>query len=137
MAYVINKIYDGYNYYFYETQGESGELIKFVKIEKLNFLDERSANFFLIQNPPIPFAMILIGYVLMIRWGPKFMEDRRPFNLKNVLMVYNLLQVVLNFYLGIGVSKIMNCKKFSANSPFPRARRQLSTWPFFSASQFP
>ena len=68
------------------------------------FLDERSANFFLIENPPIPFAMILISYVLMIKWGPKFMEDRRPFDLKNVMMIYNLIQVILNTYVGIDVS---------------------------------
>jgi hypothetical protein len=68
-------------------------------------LDERSANFFLIANPPIPFAIILIGYILMIKWGPKFMADRRPYDLKNVMKLYNLIQVILNTYLGIDVSK--------------------------------
>ena len=48
--------------------------------------------------------MILISYVLMIKWGPKFMEDRRPFDLKNVMMIYNLIQVILNTYVGIDVS---------------------------------
>lgn len=69
-----------------------------------DFLDERSAKFFLIENPPIPFAMILMGYVLMIKWGPKFMEDRRPFDLKNVMMIYNFIQVILNTYIGVDVS---------------------------------
>lgn len=50
--------------------------------------------------------MILISYVLMIKWGPKFMDDRRPFDLKNVMMIYNLIQVILNTYVGIDVSSV-------------------------------
>lgn len=67
------------------------------------FKDERSENFFLIQNPPIPIALILIGYVLLIKWGPGYMKERKPFDLKYTMMFYNFLQVILNSYVSLMV----------------------------------
>lgn len=39
----------------------------------------------------------------MIKHGPKLMENRKAFELKTVLLVYNFAQVVLNLLLGIYV----------------------------------
>jgi len=66
--------------------------------------DERSEKYFLIENPPIPIALILTGYVLMIKWGPQYMKERKPFDLKFIMMFYNFLQVVLNSYVSLMVS---------------------------------
>ncbi|KAL7021733.1 hypothetical protein ACKWTF_011999 [Chironomus riparius] len=83
MAYVLQKIYDGYEYFFYDIK------------------DERSENFFLIENPPIAISLILIGYVLLIKWGPMYMKERKPFDLKYFMMFYNFLQVTLNSYVSL------------------------------------
>jgi hypothetical protein len=40
----------------------------------------------------------------MIKWGPKIMQDKKPYDLKNVMMIYNLAQVVLNTIIGVFVS---------------------------------
>lgn len=108
MAYVLQKIYDGYVYFFYDIKG----LVMLNLIWKwwqISFFflfglkDERSENFFLIQNPPIPIALILIGYVLLIKWGPGYMKERKPFDLKYTMMFYNFLQVILNSYVSLMV----------------------------------
>jgi hypothetical protein len=43
----------------------------------------------------------VIGFYLMfsLKWGPKFMEKRKAFDLKNIMMAYNLIQVAMNSWL--------------------------------------
>ncbi|KAG5674177.1 hypothetical protein PVAND_004160 [Polypedilum vanderplanki] len=111
MALVIQKIYDGYKYFFYEIK------------------DERSQDFFLISNPPIPFAMILIGYILMVKYGPIYMKMRKPYDLKYVMMVYNFFQVYFNVTIGIeAVYKILIKGSFNyqcENSDYSNTPRGL------------
>jgi hypothetical protein len=111
MALVLRKIYDGYQYFFYEIKGESASSRWWcIRLTHFHFLheDERSQDFFLISNPPIPFALILVGYVLMVRYGPRFMKSRQPFNLKYIMMVYNFLQVYFNATIASEVRSSMN-----------------------------
>ncbi|KAK9738442.1 GNS1/SUR4 family [Popillia japonica] len=56
---------------------------------------------------------ICISYVIIVKYiGPKFMENRKPLQLKNVLIVYNFLQVIFStwLFLGIGTSGWLNGK---------------------------
>lgn len=49
-----------------------------------------------------PFQMIGIvaSYMVFVLYlGPKFMENRKPFNLKYVIIFYNVLQVYYNFWM--------------------------------------
>ena len=55
------------------------------------------------SSPPIGIMLVLVGYIVLIKKGPKYMENREPFDLKTIMMVYNFLQVVLNLVLGIYV----------------------------------
>lgn len=49
---------------------------------------------------PFPMVGILLGYMVFVLYlGPKFMKDRKPFNLKYVIIVYNMLQVYYNFWM--------------------------------------
>lgn len=66
------------------------------------------------MQSPLLMTIILTGYLLMIKHGPKLMESRKAFELKFVLMVYNLAQVVLNLALGIYVLKYSHCKPASS-----------------------
>lgn len=61
--------------------------------------DLRTRDWFLIPSP-VPGASILIGYLYFIlSWGPRHMEHRKPYQLKNILVFYNFLQVLLSFWL--------------------------------------
>lgn len=65
--------------------------------------DERIQNFILIENPPIGIALILIGYIFLIKYGPEYMKERKPFDLKYTMMFYNVLQVILNSSISLMV----------------------------------
>jgi elongation of very long chain fatty acids protein 7 len=61
--------------------------------------DPRVKDYFLMQSP-VPVLMIVITYVFSVKvLGPKLMKDRKPFELKQILMIYNLFQVMLSSYL--------------------------------------
>lgn len=77
------------------------------------FSDPRTRSWFLMSSP-VPGASILIGYLyFVLSWGPRHMEHRKPYQLKNILVVYNFLQVVLSvwlFYEGLDAAWL---KKYS------------------------
>lgn len=62
-------------------------------------LDPRTNNWPLIASP-IPGLTILAAYLYFVStWGPRYMANRKPFKLENVLIVYNLIQVAASVYL--------------------------------------
>lgn len=68
------------------------------------FPDRRTDDFWLV-NTPIPILGILgMYYYFVTDFGPKFMKDRDPFNLKKVLIVFNIGQILLNGFIFIEVS---------------------------------
>ncbi|XP_015607868.1 elongation of very long chain fatty acids protein AAEL008004 isoform X4 [Cephus cinctus] len=61
--------------------------------------DSRTTNWFLMSSP-FPTLFICLGYVYLVKvLGPKIMENRKPFQLKNVLIAYNLFQVIFSAWL--------------------------------------
>ncbi|KAJ3660586.1 hypothetical protein Zmor_005028 [Zophobas morio] len=67
--------------------------------EFLTWGDQRVAHLPLMWSP-IPLLIILAAYVFFVfEIGPHIMQHREPFNIKIVIMVYNVLQIILN---GIG-----------------------------------
>lgn len=68
--------------------------------------DPRTRDWFLVGNPA--FITLLVGGYLYIvyRAGPRFMETRKPYDLKFVIRVYNLLMIVLN--MGFGYAFLRN-----------------------------
>lgn len=70
------------------------------------YQDPRTADFFLMSSPFYTLG-ICLGYVYIVKvLGPKLMENRKPFQLKNTLVVYNFLQVLFSAWLfyEIGIS---------------------------------
>lgn len=67
------------------------------------FADERTKDWFLVGSPLPPLAIIYIYLKFIRSWGPKFMENRQPYDLKNTLLVYNIVQVIFSVYLFIEV----------------------------------
>ncbi|XP_028523663.1 elongation of very long chain fatty acids protein AAEL008004 isoform X3 [Apis cerana] len=61
--------------------------------------DQRTTNWFMMSSP-FPTLFICLSYVYGVKvLGPKLMENRKPFQLKNVLIVYNLFQMVFSAWL--------------------------------------
>lgn len=60
--------------------------------------DPRTKDFPLIGNPTMVISLIC-GYLYLVKvWGPRWMEERKPYDLKRVIMAYNVLMVTLNIY---------------------------------------
>lgn len=64
-----------------------------------NNLDPRTNDWPLISSP-IPGLTILAVYLYFIlSWGPRHMANRKPYKLENVLIAYNLIQVIVSTYI--------------------------------------
>lgn len=52
------------------------------------------------MHSPFPTLFICLSYIYVVKvLGPKLMENRKPFELKKVLIAYNLFQVVFSAWL--------------------------------------
>lgn len=59
----------------------------------------------LLMQSPVPISMISLSYTYFVLYlGPKLMMDRKPFNLKPIIAVYNVFQVIFNTILFAMVS---------------------------------
>lgn len=67
-------------------------------------IDKRTNDWPMIKSP-LP-GLTLIGLYLYFvnSWGPRFMKDRKPFQMQKTLIVYNFLQVLVSVYLFVEVS---------------------------------
>lgn len=59
--------------------------------------DDRVDDWFMMSSP-VPSLLICIGYFVLIRAGPWLMKDRKPFELRTVLLMYNFAMVLLSTY---------------------------------------
>lgn len=58
-----------------------------------------------LAGSPWPIMTIVVGYLLFVfKLGKVFMRNRQPYDLRKVLLVYNLFQVVYNATYFIVVS---------------------------------
>lgn len=61
--------------------------------------DPRMDGYPLMSNPIVTIALCLAYFRFVKVWGPRFMENRPAFELRGVLMVYNVCQIFINAYL--------------------------------------
>lgn len=68
-----------------------------------DLMDNKSdprVNDWLLMSSPFYTLCICLGYVYVVKiLGPKLMENRKPFELKKVLIIYNLFQVIFSTWL--------------------------------------
>lgn len=68
-------------------------------------LDPRTNNWPLISSP-VPGLTILAAYLyFVLSWGPRYMANRKPYKLENMLIAYNLIQVIVSTYIFYEVSE--------------------------------
>ncbi|XP_025193398.1 elongation of very long chain fatty acids protein 4-like [Melanaphis sacchari] len=66
---------------------------------------DKQIDSWMLMSTPWPILSILIVYLLFVlKIGPKMMENREPFKIKRIMMVYNILQAMYNLFI---VSKII------------------------------
>ncbi|KAK6179707.1 hypothetical protein SNE40_012009 [Patella caerulea] len=52
-----------------------------------------------LMSSPWPSILICVAYFIFVRMGPTFMANRKPMDLKNLLLVYNFSMVILSGYI--------------------------------------
>lgn len=93
--------------------------------------DPRTVELILMNPPWMPFVIVGAYLYFVQSLGPKLMANRKPFDLRNTLLVYNLLQVAANLYLAYFGTKLMIEAKVSLTcqsvdrSTSPRGMREV------------
>ncbi|XP_075979155.1 very long chain fatty acid elongase 4-like isoform X2 [Anticarsia gemmatalis] len=60
-------------------------------------IDEYNDRKLLISSP-YPILLVVTSYLyFVLKWGPNYMKSREPYNLRNWLVGYNALQVIVTF----------------------------------------
>lgn len=68
------------------------------------FPDPRVSDF-LFMSSPVTITLILAAYLnFVLSSGPKWMRHRQPFNIDQLLVVYNFLQIIACSYLVYAVN---------------------------------
>merc|ERR1711892_1586593 len=84
---------------------------------------------------------ICVLYVYIVKvWGPRFMQDREPYQIKGIMLVYNLFQTLFSTWMfmegwGFYVSGNYNwqCEPVDySNGPTAKRAVNLAWWYFFS-----
>ncbi|XP_064624279.1 very long chain fatty acid elongase 7-like isoform X2 [Lineus longissimus] len=94
----------------------------------------------LLMKSPLPIALLFVFYILMVKCGPAFMENRKPVNLKFVIIPYNFLLVGLSFYMFYEFLVTAVLSKYSlkcqpvdySSSPLALRMASVCWWFFFS-----
>lgn len=74
-------------------------------IDSCSFLDARVEGWPLMSSP-LPAMAICLAYIFIVKvLGPKFMENRPAYDLRRVLLFYNLFQIVVNVWVFYELSR--------------------------------
>ncbi|XP_055677227.1 elongation of very long chain fatty acids protein AAEL008004-like [Lutzomyia longipalpis] len=69
--------------------------------------DPRALDYPLMKNP-LKVLLLLIFYLyFVLKWGPKYMEKRKPFNLERILIVFNVAQIAVCSYMFISAMSVL------------------------------
>nr|WDS84448.1 elongation of very long chain fatty acids protein 7 [Apocyclops royi] len=57
-----------------------------------------------LMSSPVPTLLMCAAYVYIVKvWGPNFMKNRKPYNIRFFLIWYNAFQVVLSTYIFVQI----------------------------------
>lgn len=71
-------------------------------------VDPRSAEWPLMGSPITIVCVIVFYYLMATSFGPNLMKNRKPFAIKKIIVTYNILQIIWNFYVTCYVSLFYN-----------------------------
>ncbi|KAJ0180133.1 hypothetical protein K1T71_004724 [Dendrolimus kikuchii] len=64
-----------------------------------DLVDPRTKSWPFVAKPYQTLAVLALYLMFVLKWGPKFMHKRKPFNLDNILIAYNTAQVLACLYV--------------------------------------
>ena len=73
-------------------------------LEQIWDLRDRRVDEWPLMNSPLPTLALCGLYLYTVKFlGPWFMKDRKPYDLKNTIIVYNFIQVAFSAWLFIKI----------------------------------
>jgi hypothetical protein len=110
MAELMHLVVDNYNELVDSTKGKH----YFHKYKPAHHLTPQilatdpMVDSWLLMSSPWPIATILAAYLyFVLSFGPKYMANKKPFQLKEVLVAYNFIQVIFSVFLVYLVSEML------------------------------
>ncbi|XP_058059745.1 elongation of very long chain fatty acids protein AAEL008004-like [Anopheles bellator] len=102
--------------------------------------DERSAHLPLAGSPMLILGIVITYLYFVLRCGPRYMANRKPYNLRSIIKIYNLFQVMANsiLFLRISYNVFFQYNYFSFNCQlvdYSRSQRGMDEV-FFSYAYF-
>ncbi|KAK9875216.1 hypothetical protein WA026_006005 [Henosepilachna vigintioctopunctata] len=78
----------------------------FAKIDEIldKYGDDRIHEFSLCDSVWKPLSIVALYVLFVKKIGPWFMKDRQPYNVRNFVIVFDIIQIVANFYLTYKIS---------------------------------
>uniref|UniRef100_A0A8D8PMD8 Elongation of very long chain fatty acids protein n=1 Tax=Cacopsylla melanoneura TaxID=428564 RepID=A0A8D8PMD8_9HEMI len=92
-------------------------------------------NWFLMNNW-VPVVAIVVAYLFFVLyWGPKWMADKKPFEIKNVILVYNFIQTIYNAYIVsyLFIPEVLPYLWSHSCVPLPKEQNPIVWWAFCEA----
>ncbi|KYM83921.1 Elongation of very long chain fatty acids protein 7 [Atta colombica] len=72
---------------------------KYVTLYIKTLIDPRTQEWFLVPSPG-PILTITATYIYFcVSAGPRYMKDKKPYDLRSILIIYNFIQVLISLYL--------------------------------------
>ncbi|KAJ8668996.1 hypothetical protein QAD02_000255, partial [Eretmocerus hayati] len=98
----------------------------------------RTNDWALIANPLYVFGTLLAYLFFVLKWGPRYMKNRKPYSLKTFLFCYNVFQIVSNAYIaytffnsGWSTEYTLGCEPARYTSrPIDVRMANISKWAF-------
>lgn len=84
---------------------------------------------------PLPCILLTLAYLYFVKVaGPKLMKNRAPFELRNLMIIYNLIMVIISTYLFVEMGRTIDwgryylkCQKLDlSNSVMAQRSRYLA-----------
>ncbi|XP_049530541.1 elongation of very long chain fatty acids protein 1-like isoform X2 [Anopheles darlingi] len=102
--------------------------------------DERSLQLPLAGSPILILGLVVAYLYFVLRWGPRYMSNRKPYHLRNIIKAYNLIQVIANsiLFLRIFYNVFVQYNEFSFHCQlidYSRSQRGMDEV-FFSYAYF-
>lgn len=108
------------------------------KWEDLFLLADPRVEGWFMMSSPLPGLIICVLYVIVVKLGPSVMAHRKPIDIKNVLLVYNLGMVILSTYIfiefllsGWAVGYSLGCEPVDYSNSPAAVRMAATCWCFY------
>ncbi|KAJ6635922.1 Elongation of very long chain fatty acids protein 4 [Pseudolycoriella hygida] len=106
-------------------------LAKYELIQK-EFLKDK----YLVRTPYPTIGIIVLYLYIVFIYGPSYMKGKKAFQLKNVILVYDVIQIFLNFSIAYSVITELIATKFSYTCTLAGARLLTTGYNYYLLKVF-